>query len=54
MKSLTCDCGHVVKGKTVAEVMKNGMAHGMKVHKMKKSDFTPAIAAKYKKMIKSN
>ena len=32
MKMLKCSCGHVIKGKTVAEVMKKGAAHGKKVH----------------------
>lgn len=54
MKSLTCDCGYVVKGETVDDVMKKGMEHGMKTHNMKKADFTPEMAAKYKGMIRSS
>ena len=48
---IKCDCGHVIRGKTVGDVMKKGGVHMKKVHPEMK--MTKQMAEAIKKKIKN-
>lgn len=59
MKTINCreagfDCGHVVKGETDEEVLKNGMEHAKKDHNMKEEDLTAEMKEKIRGLIRSS
>jgi predicted small metal-binding protein len=56
MKMIICreagfDCGHVIKGKSEAEVMKNGIEHVVKEHGFKEEDISAEFEEKVKALI---
>jgi predicted small metal-binding protein len=56
MKTVTCreagfDCDYVVKGETDDEVMKGGVQHLVKDHRMREEDITPEMKEKVRRLI---
>ena len=56
MKMIICreagfDCGHVIKGKSEAEIMKNGIEHVIKEHGFKKEDINEEFKEKVRALI---
>lgn len=56
MKMIICreagfDCGHVIKGNSEAEVMKNGIEHVVKEHGFKVEDINAEFEEKVKALI---